>query len=508
VGTNQQLWTGLFLAGLLSLGLLGYVGVRGIAGTRAVAVEPVTLRGATVAVSDIRFDLAANRAVKWFLRRRAFQFALVIPTLWILALVIAAGFFGSPVGDHNLAIVLVWTLWWPLWLLVALPLGGRSWCAVCPVPVPGEWVQRLGFIRRREGKPLSMGRPWPRRLRNMWPQTLSFLAVASVGPLVLTSPIATGYALAAFVGLAVLLALVFRGRRFCLHACPLGGFIGLYSLMTPFVLGARDKNICQVHSEKSCLEGNACGYGCPWFVYPAATAQSSNCGLCMECVKTCSKDNIALGFQAPGQGLVHNIGRPDEAFRAIVLLSVALVYAIVMFGPWGWLKVSAGNPATIDYLAYIGLLVVASLLVVPLLVLGAAHTLKLLFGGGTQPTARIWIHLSYSLVPLGLLAWVAFAVAVFSTGVTHIPAIISDPLGRGWDLFGTADVTWDPLYPRLLPYLQAGGLLVGLAWSLTVLRRRASGLVSDNRQRTLWGLIPMVLVLFGITSVFMWLFLR
>ncbi len=119
----------------------------------------------------------------------------------------------------------------------------------------------------------------------------------------------------------------------------------------------------------------------------------------------------------------------------------------------------------------------------------------------------MWVSLSYSLVPLGLLVWMTFAATGLSTGMSHLPGVISDPLGMGWDLFGTAHMKWPPLYPWLLPHLQVGGLVVGLALSLVVLKRRADRLLSHEGRYAWLGLAPIVFILWGVTSTFMWLFL-
>ncbi|MEE9611483.1 MAG: hypothetical protein V3W19_09535, partial [Desulfatiglandales bacterium] len=288
---------------------------------------------------------------------------------------------------------------------------------------------------------------------------------------------------------------------------PLGGFIGLYALAAPFTLKARAQEVCHAHKDKSCVEGNVSGYGCPWYQYPGTMESGNQCGLCMECVKTCPKENIAVGFQAPGRDLVRSQGRPDEAFRAIILLSAALVYTIVMLGPWGWLKTWAGNPASVGFLFYLGLLLGFSLVLVPGLILGASYFFKRFSGSGSVAIKQVWAGLSYSLIPLGLLVWMTFAATALSAGVSSLPSVISDPLGQGWDLFGTAGDKWPPLYPRFLPYLQIGSLLAGLAWGLVILEGRAKMLLSHWGKRAKLGLAPMIFVLFGITSVFMWLFL-
>jgi ferredoxin len=516
VEPNLPLRTAFVLAGFLSLGFLVYRGVKGSGQAPVPAPDKPAgpyaaeqrVSGAKAASnSALRLDLVRSRAVNWFLRHRAFQFALLLPTLLVLLLVLIAGFLGSPVGDHNLAIVLVWVVWWPLVILVLLPLGGRIWCAACPVPAPGEWLQRLAFVRKREGKLFSLAWRWPRGLRTMWLQNLSFLVVAALSIVVSTSPAVTATALIIFIGLAMVLSLLFQGRSFCRYVCPLGGFIGLYTLASPTTLKVRVPEICLGHREKSCLEGNAAGYGCPWFQYPGTMENATHCGLCMECVKTCSKDNITVGFQSPGRGLSLTRGRTDEAFRAVILVSAAFVYTVVMLGPWGSLKSWAGNPGTMGYLFYLGILMGSSLVVIPGLLLGAAHLFKRLSGTEEIRTKQVWVSLSYCLIPLGLLVWMTFSATALSTGLSHLPGVISDPLGLGWDLFGTAHMKWPPLYPWLLPYLQVGGLVVGLVLSLVVLKRRVDRLLSHEGRYAWFGLAPMVFILWGMTSTFMWLFL-
>ena len=49
---------------------------------------------------------------------------------------------------------------------------------------------------------------------------------------------------------------------------------------------------------------------------------------------------------------------------------------------------------------------------------------------------------------------------------SHVTGSLSDPLGWGWDLFGTANHHWTPLVPESIPYLQIPLLLAGLGVAL------------------------------------------
>jgi hypothetical protein len=73
-----------------------------------------------------------------------------VVTLAGFVFTILVGLFGSPVGSHNFAIIFVWLAWWTALKLVFIPLGGRSWCSVCPLPMPG-WLQRGGLVSRSQG---------------------------------------------------------------------------------------------------------------------------------------------------------------------------------------------------------------------------------------------------------------------------------------------------------------------------------------------------------------------
>ena len=86
-------------------------------------------------------------------------------TLAGFLLTILAGLFGSVVDSRNFAIIFVWIAWWTLLKLVFIPFGGRSWCAVCPIPMPGEWLsQGAIFPNQPTKKRFGLGLPWPSKI--------------------------------------------------------------------------------------------------------------------------------------------------------------------------------------------------------------------------------------------------------------------------------------------------------------------------------------------------------
>src|SRR5512143_384895 len=101
-----------------------------------------------------RFDLLRVRLLRRILVSRWPLLGARTLTLAGFVFTILSGICGSVVGSHNFAIIFVWIAWWTALKLVFIPLGGRSWCAICPIPMPGEWLAQGGIFPG--GKPLRL----------------------------------------------------------------------------------------------------------------------------------------------------------------------------------------------------------------------------------------------------------------------------------------------------------------------------------------------------------------
>jgi hypothetical protein len=408
--------------------------------------------------------------IPWFrplLQSRWPQFLVRALTLAGFVFTIAAGLFGSRVGSHNFAIIFVWIAWWTALKLAFIPLGGRSWCSVCPIPLPGEWLQQRGILEKG-GKRLGLTLRWPKRLRGSWLQSSGFLLIGLFSAVTLTDARVTAWVLLGLFGLAIGLSLVFERRAFCSYICPIGGFTGIYAKTAPVEVRVIDKAICAAHSEKTCYQN------CPWGLYPLALRDSSQCGLCMECLRSCPQDNIAVNVRPFGSdiGQPSQSSRLDEAFLALVMLGSALVFSAVFIGPWGILKSAAfaiGSPAWLLYgLGFLSL----NLLIIPVAFVLAVWAGQGRSGSKTQ-LRRAIANQAQVLIPLGLFAWIAFTISFALPKMNYVLSVLSDPLGWGWNLLGTANTAWSPDVSGFSPILQAGLLLVGLFWSASVALRLA-----------------------------------
>ena len=460
-------WT-LFLA----LGLVPLAAVSGLAlGTRRPAFRQV--------------ELTRWRPLRWALASRALQQGVIALLLAGLTLAVLAGFFGSPVGSHNFAVIFVWIVWWGLLKLAFIPLGGRAWCAVCPLPAPGEWLQRRAVASRGPARPLGLALEWPRRLRSGWLAIGLLLAIGVASGPILTRPSLTAALLLTLAALAFALSLVYRGRAFCRYVCPVGSFVGLYSLASPVSLRVKDADVCLHHSAKECLRGSATAYGCPWYAYPGSLSRNVECGLCFECLRACPKDNVALYARAPGADFVPadstrgfaDWPRLDEGFGAVVMLALSAIYSAIFLGPWAALKHEA-LLQTLDQAARHAVLVIGGAgVVAPLAWLVVALAARHAAGGGV-PTLRVWGATAYALVPLGLASWVAFTVTFVLGSGSYVAGAVADPLGLGWNLLGLA-IPWRPLALSARLWLPIALWLGGLAWSIAVGGRTVRRLYAD-----------------------------
>src|SRR5512136_642198 len=129
--------------------------------------------------------------VKALLKSRWPQLLVWVGMLAGFLVAILAGISGTPVGNRNFGIVFVWIAWWAVLILVAVPLFGRGWCAVCPIPLPGEWLQRGAVLGPVGTRPGWLGLRWPKSLRNIWLQSASFLLLALSSTVLLTTPSVT-----------------------------------------------------------------------------------------------------------------------------------------------------------------------------------------------------------------------------------------------------------------------------------------------------------------------------
>lgn len=465
---------------------------------------------------NIRFDLLKIPLLKKIVRSRSFQFAVILPNFVIFLILTVSSFIGPQVGNNNFGLLVVWILWWAALMVFLTPIGGRLWCMMCPMPAIGEWLQRKTFTRKKEDI-LNLKMKWPRRLDNIWLQNFSFLTVSTFIGVLTTRPWVTGILLLSMVVIVpTIVSLIFERRVFCRYICPVSGFIGLYSMVAPIELRVKDRNVCLKHVGKECFKGSPAGYGCPWYEFPQNLNRNAYCGLCMECVKTCPLDNIALNIRFSSDDLYvepwHGLKKKglDEPFKAFIMSTLAIVYALVFAGPIPWFKDVANilggetfgrfftdnvlyEALRLDRLAIFAMIVWGSSLVIMPSIFSGFTVISKIIGSwrSSPPLKKMIIHYSYLLVPLSLTAWIAFAVYILLINGSYILSTLSDPFGFGWNIFGTRNLPWTPIGTGILPYLQAAIIIFGLVWTINVIKNISKRLF-ESKSTAIKASLPMI----------------
>lgn len=461
-----------------------------------------------------RIDLFAKfPLLKRIIQKRNFQFLAILPNFFLFYLFILTGVFGTPVGNRNIMIVFVWILWWALLIALLVPFASRIWCMICPLPITGEWLQRLSFIQVRSGKSIGtrnalfgLNLRWPKRLNNIWLQNIGFLGLAVFSALLVTRPIVSVVVLGGMILLSTVLMLIFRQRAFCMYLCPVGGFLGLYSMTSTLELRAKDPQVCKECKYKNCIRGSDGNYACPWFQYPGTMDRNNYCGLCTECAKNCPHDNITLQTRPFASDT--RIKDYSEAWKAFIMVVLAMCYSITLLGPWGtvkdWANISEVRNWT-GFGTYALLMIGTALVGFPAIYYLCIHLSRWVSGAREITIQDLFIKYAYAFVPLGLLAWIAFSIPLVMINGSYIVSVISDPFGWGWNLFGTADFPWTPIFPEWVPFIQIVILMAGLILALTSTYRVGNTLFA-LRSQVIRSLVPLSMLLTAVTCVFLRLY--
>jgi ferredoxin len=330
--------------------------------------------------------------------------------------------------------------------------------------------------------------------------------MCSVSTILVTRPALTAFVLGGMLLVAVGVHCVFRRRSFCRYLCPLNAWMSLYSMTAMTEVRPRDPEVCAGCRKRSCVRGTEGAWRCPWLEIPFQLERNNYCGLCMECVKACPNRNLTVKARPFCADVT--IRRSDEAWMAFIMITLVVAYSVTLLGPWGvvreWANVTeVGNWG--GFALHTAAVWIAALGLTPGLWYLSARAAKALGRRREVPVREIFVRYSYLLVPLGLMAWIAFSLPLILVNYTHITSSLSDPLGWGWNLFGTADQHWRPLAPEWIPYLQIPLLLAGLAVALA----RGSGIARElfpDRVSSVRSLLPHGVVCLGITVALLRLF--
>ncbi len=124
---------------------------------------------------------------------------------------------------------------------------------------------------------------------------------------------------------------------------------------------------------------------------------------------------------------------------------------------------------------------------------------------GVMDARKAFLRYAFSLLPIALFYHLAHNAEHFLMEGPRLIALLSDPFGWGWDLFGTARQTYAPLVTlQGLWFLQVVFVLIGHLYGLWVSERTTRHLVED-RKRGFLAQLPMLAAMIASSWSSLWL---
>lgn len=201
-------------------------------------------------------------------------------------------------AQTNLVTLLVWGLWWPAMVWVAVVFG-RVWCAVCPLELLSNLTERLG--RRLGVRQQALGQ-WLRS---------GFLIVALYALIQMLIagielhrvPTYTSIFLWSLLALAGLTGFFLKDRAFCRGFCPVGLLLSTYGRGGILAVRSSEESTCDGCPGKDCRHrdhrNRLDARSCPSLLNPATLNRSSDCLVCLQCAKACPSANMGLFLRRP-----------------------------------------------------------------------------------------------------------------------------------------------------------------------------------------------------------------
>jgi len=387
----------------------------------------------------------------------------------LLALVIVAGLFGSQDPIRNIAPAMIWIIAWVGLAFLSLLLG-EVWALINPWNTFFAFAES-SYRRIRAGAVLGFGRYYPEWL-GVWPAFLLFVLFAWM-ELVWSDknvPADLAAALLVYSGLTWLGMFVFGREAWLGHGEVFTLVFGTFARFAPFARMAEGRVGIRVRPPAAgLLEDHPLTISMVALVI-ALLATVTFDGF-LETPLWARVDFAVLDSASDATFWTALNLREDQAVRLVRTL--ALVGCVLLF---------LGGYAVVCWLT-------------------AAVS------GDRAVSAGIIVrHFVLTLVPISLAYHVAHYFSLLFIGGQYAIPLLSDPLGRGWNLFGTAGYQVDISF--VTPRLQWGVAVVAvvLGHVVAVCLSHVTALrVFCSSRAALLGQIPMVLLMVGYTMISLWI---
>jgi hypothetical protein len=437
-----------------------------------------------------RFDLLRVRWFRALFAGGPFLLGLRLLSVALFFLVILSGLLGDQTPENNFTPTFVWIVWW-VGLAFLTVLLGNLWELTNPWKILFEWAAGLAS-RLRSGKGPYL--PYPAGW-GVWPALILYFAFAWVELVFLGSSKPSNIAVLALLYSATTWAgMTLFGKDAWLR----GGeafsvFFGILARFAPTEVRVTDPGVCK-----------ACGAPCH---------TTGGCVNCYECFAKAPPEDRQLNLRPPAVGL----SRPEPVtadYLAFMVFVLAIVtYDGLMATPL-WLRVRTLAAPAVETLGIPGigglyLIQTLGLITVPLLFLAAYLgfvKLAQVLSGGATSAWQLAAAYAYTLVPIALAYQAAHYYTLLIIQGQATLALISDPFGWGWNLFGTADyeINVGVLSADFVWYSQVALIVVGHVIAVYLAHGIALQLLPDQK-RAVRSQYPMLVLMVLYTVFSLWI---
>jgi len=435
-------------------------------------------------------------------------------TAGVFLLVIAAGLFGTPLAEKNIATMLTWTLWWSA-VVVSVFFVGSAWCAICPWDAIASWLVRRRLWKR--GNELSsLNLKVPKLIRNIWPALGMFVILTwlELGYGVTTSPYATALLALLIVVLATISLAVFERKAFCRYFCAVGRTLGAYGGIAPIALRPVDPNVCADCKTMECYKGTEDIEPCPTHLLMGSLTQNTYCTSCGSCSQSCPHQNVNWQLRNIGDEITYS-SRPhwDEAWFIMGLLSLTIFHGFTMMPYWeGWMSELAfviGDSGRLLMSFSLGMAI--AMLVPALLYMVCISWLHFLIHK-TEPWRRVFSAMALSVLPLAFSYHIAHNLSHLVRESQGFFSVSTNPFGVDALPLSMHEVHMRHMNPlindEIIFALQATLILFGFWLALKILKARLLQLDGVVLNRSWVIFLPMLFYISVISMSNLWLLMQ
>jgi len=428
--------------------------------------------------------------------------------------VIAAGLWGTPIPERNLATTLTWTVWWA-GLIITVFFLGSAWCAVCPWDTIASWLVKRRLWRRAD-ESSSLGLKVPKAWRNVWPALAMFVGLTwlELGVGVTTNPYATALLSLLMIVMATIYMAVFEGKAFCKYVCPVGRTVGFYGQLAMVELRPRQQQTCDNCETRECYHGTEEIEACPTHLVMGTLTQSTYCTSCSACTMSCPYDNVGWRVRSPAvEAIQHARPHWDEAWFMLGLLGLTTFHGITMLEVWE--KYLSRFAQLIDDSGQLIMSFSVGMLLVffaPILL----YSVLIRLAQSLLPVAidfkQLFAKLAFVSLPLAFVYHIAHNLNHLIRESRGFTDVLLNPLGRDTLPLSSGELHMRHMNPllseQLLYGLQAGLMVFGFWLALQILQHRTKEALIEKTTWRGYYLLPGIIFITSVTAFNLWLLVQ